>query len=48
MAGLSPAQVANQLTWQLKGDLKNIQLSYIRAAVALNTSSAGQRPGTRA
>jgi hypothetical protein len=35
MAGLSPAQVANQLTWQLKGDLKNIQLSYIRAAVRL-------------
>jgi hypothetical protein len=26
----TPAQVANQLTWQLKGDLKNVQLSYLR------------------
>jgi hypothetical protein len=32
---LSPAQVANQITWQLKGDLKNIQLAYIRVASRL-------------
>lgn len=32
---LSPAQVANQLTWQLKGDLKNIQLAYVRVAARL-------------
>lgn len=27
---LSPAQIAAQLTWQLKGDLKNAQIAYLR------------------
>ncbi len=29
---LSPAQRANQITFALKGDLKNVQISYLRAA----------------
>jgi hypothetical protein len=32
---LSPAQLAAQLTWQLKGDLKNAQIAYLRVAVKL-------------
>lgn len=32
---LSPAQRANQITFILKGHLKNVQVSYIRAAAML-------------
>jgi hypothetical protein len=32
---VSPAQLANQMTFLLKGYLKNVQLSYIRAAAML-------------
>lgn len=32
---LSPAQKAAQLTWQLKGHLKNAQIAYLRVAVLL-------------
>jgi hypothetical protein len=32
---LSPAQLAARLTWQLKGDLKNAQIAYLRVAVKL-------------
>jgi hypothetical protein len=32
---LSPAQIANQITFRLKGDLKNAQIAYIRAAKLL-------------
>lgn len=32
---LSPAQIAARLTWQLKGDLKNAQIAYLRVAVKL-------------
>ena len=32
---LSPAQIANQVTFRLKGDLKNAQIAYIRAAKLL-------------
>lgn len=32
---LSPAQVAARLTWQMKGDLKNAQIAYLRVAVKL-------------
>ncbi len=32
---LSPAQVAHQLTWRVMGDLKRIQLTYIRVAIDL-------------
>lgn len=32
---LSPAQIAAQLTWQLKGDLKNLQIARLRVAAKL-------------
>jgi len=34
---VSPAERANQITWLLKGDLKNIQISYLRAGAKLAT-----------
>lgn len=34
-SSLSPAQIANQITFRLKGDLKNAQIAYIRAAQLL-------------
>jgi hypothetical protein len=39
---LSPAQIAAQLTWQLKGDLKNAQIAYLRVAVKLARVRAGK------
>ena len=34
-APLSPAQIANQVTFLLKGHLKNVQLSYLRVGALL-------------
>jgi len=47
---LSPAQIANQITFRLKGDLKNAQIAYIRAAQLLArvaTRSSGRRCDSR-
>jgi hypothetical protein len=30
--GLTPCQIASRITWKLKGDLKNLQKSYLRVA----------------
>lgn len=32
---LTPAQIANQVTWQLKGSLKNARLAYLRVGTLL-------------
>jgi hypothetical protein len=32
---LSPAQIAARLTWQLKGDLKNAQIAFLRVGIKL-------------
>ena len=32
---ISPAQRANQITFVLKGHLKNVQVAYVRAAAML-------------
>jgi len=32
---ISPAQRANQITFFLKGDLKNLQVAYLRAGAKL-------------
>src|ERR1041385_3316947 len=37
MAKLSPAQRANQITYFLKGDLKRIQVAYLRIGAKLAT-----------
>jgi hypothetical protein len=33
--GLTPCQIASRLTWKLKGELKNLQKSYLRVAEQL-------------
>lgn len=32
---LSPAQIAARLAWQLKGDLKNAQIAFLRVGIKL-------------